>query len=48
MKDQKIINLLGNISSKKLPKFTTKKWIEFFDQSDGTYNDNKDIRFKTP
>ena len=39
----KITNLLGEI-----PKFTTIKWIEIFDQSNGTYNQNKDIRFKTP
>ena len=32
----------------KIPKFTTIKWIEIFDQSNGTYNPNKDIRFKTP
>ena len=29
-------------------KFTTIKWIEIFDQSNGSYNPNKDIRFKTP
>ena len=27
-------------------KFTTIKWIEIFDQPNGTYNKNKDIRFK--
>ena len=31
-----------------IPKFTSIKWIEIFDQSNGTYNQNKDIRFKTP
>ena len=31
----------------EIPKFTTIKWIEIFDQSNGTYNKNKDIRFKT-
>ena len=31
----------------EIPKFTTIKWIELFDQSNGTYNPNKDIRFKT-
>ena len=45
---QKVINLLGNISPNKLPKFTTRKWIEDFDQSDRKYNVNKDIRFKAP
>ena len=45
---QEIINLLGNISNNQLPKFTTRKWIEVFDQLNGTYNVNKDIRFKTP
>ena len=45
---QKIINLLGNISNKQLPKYVTRKYIEVFNQSDGTYNVNKDIRFKAP
>ena len=27
-------------------RFKTKKWIEVHDQSDGTYNTNKEIRFK--
>ena len=40
MEYQKITNLLGN-------KFVTKKWIEVHDQSGGTYNTNKQIRFKT-
>ena len=44
---EKIRNLLGKtIDSTKLPKYTTTKWIEIFDQSDGAYNQNKDIRFK--
>ena len=30
-----------------MPRFITKKWIEVFDQSGGTYNTNKQIRFKT-
>ena len=47
MEYQKIINLLGNVSD-KLPRFITKKWIEIFDESGGTYNTNKNIRFKTP
>ena len=32
----------------EISKFTTIKWIEIFDQPNGTYNPNKDIRFKTP
>ena len=46
MEYQKITNLLGNISD-KIPRFITKKWIEFSDQSGGAYNTNKQIRFKT-
>ena len=42
-----ITNLLGKLDKDKIPKFTTIKWIEIFDQSNGTYNKNKDIRFKT-
>ena len=43
------MNLLGKtIDSTKLPKFTTKKLIEIFDQSSNIYNQNKDVRFKTP
>ena len=44
----KITNLLGKLDKDKIPKFTTIKWIEIFDQSNGSYNPNKDIRFKTP
>ena len=36
------------IDSTKLPKFTTRKWIEVFDQPNNIHNQNKDIRFKTP
>ena len=32
----------------EIPKMTTIKWIEIFDPSNGTYNPNEDIRFKTP
>ena len=42
-----ITNLLGKLDKGEIPKFTTVKWIEIFDQSNGTYNKNKDIRFKT-
>ena len=31
----------------KKDKKNTLKWIEIFDQSNGTYNKNNDIRFKT-
>ena len=49
MEYQKIINLLGKtIDKTKVPRFTTTKWIEIFDPSNGSYNVNKDIRFKTP
>ena len=43
----KITNLLGKLGKDEIPKFTTIKWIEIYDQSNGTYNKNKDIRFKT-
>ena len=43
----KITNLLGKLDMDEIRKFTTIKWIEIFDQSNGTYNKNKDIRFKT-
>ena len=48
MVHNKIINLLGELDKDDIPKPTTIKWIEIFDQSNGTYNPNKDIRFKTP
>ena len=44
----KIINLLGKLDKDDIPKFTSIKWIEIFDQSNENYNQNKDIRFKTP
>ena len=44
----KISNLLGKLDKDEIPKFTTIKWIEIFDQSNRTYNSNKDTRFKTP
>ena len=48
MKYQKIINLLGKtIDTTKLPKYTTRKLFEIFDQSSGVYSQNKDIRFET-
>ena len=45
MEYQKIINLLDT-TSKNVPKFNTKKWIEVHDQSGGIYNNNKERRFK--
>ena len=46
MKYQKITNLLGNISD-KVPRFITKRRIEFHDQSGGAYSTNKQMTFKT-
>ena len=46
MEYQKITNLSSNIPD-KIPRFITKKWIEIHDQSGGTYNTSKQIRFKT-
>ena len=43
----KVTNLLGKLEKDKIPRFTSIKWIEIFDQFNGTYNPNKDIRFKT-
>ena len=48
MEFQKITNFLDIASDNKdLPKFITKKWIEVYDQSQGNYNANKEIRSKT-
>ena len=48
MEYEKIMNLLSTtIDPTKLPKFSTRKYIETFDQSNGSYNPNKDIKFKT-
>ena len=47
MRYNKIENLLGvTTDTDPKPKYSTKKWTEIFDQSNGTYNKNKDIRFK--
>ena len=46
MEHQKIINLLDTTSD-SVTRFITKKWIEVHDQSGGSYNINKQIRFKT-
>ena len=48
MEFQKIVNFLGTTSDNKdLPTFVTKNWIEVYDQSEGNYNVNKEIRIKT-
>ena len=45
---KKIENLLGiEADDFTKPKYSTKKWIEIFDQSNGSYSVNKDIRFRT-
>ena len=43
MECQEIINLLGKTSDFQLPRYATKKWIEIYDQSNRTYNVNKEI-----
>ena len=48
MEFQKIVNFIGTTcDNKDLPTFVTKKWIEVYDQSEGNYNVNKEIRIKT-
>ena len=48
MEFQKIVNLLDISSDNKdLPRFVTKKLIEVYDQSEKSYNPNKEIRIKT-
>ena len=48
MELQKIVNFIGTTSDNKdLPTFVTEKWIEVYDQSEGNYNVNKEIRIKT-
>ena len=46
MENQKIINLLGNMSNQS-SKFRTKNWVEINDESRGTHNINSQIKFKT-
>ena len=38
---------ITNATSSNIPRFITKNWIEVYDQSGGSYNINKQIRFKT-
>ena len=48
MEFQKIVNFLDTTSDDKdLPRFVTKKWIEVYDQSGGSYNVNKETRIET-
>ena len=48
MEFQKFVNFLDKTSDdNNLPRFVTKKWIEVYDQSEGNYNLNKEIRIKT-
>ena len=47
MEFQNITSFLDITSDDKdLPRFVTKKWIEVYDQSEGNYNVNKEIRIK--
>ena len=48
MEFQKIVNFLDKTSDDNdLPRLVTKKWIEVYDQSEGNYYVNKEIRIKT-
>ena len=48
MEFQKITNFLDITSDNKdLPNIVTKKWIEVYDQSEGNYDVNKEIRIKS-
>ena len=48
MEFQKNVNFLDTTSDEKdLQRFVTKKWIEVYDQSEGHYKVNKEIRIKT-
>ena len=46
MEYQKIINLLDN-SPNELSKFKTKNWFKINDESQGTYDEDNQIRFET-
>ena len=46
MEYQKITNLLDNASNQP-PKFRTRNWVGINDDSGGTCNANKQIKFKT-
>ena len=48
MEFQKIVHFIDTTSDNKdLLKFVTKIWSEVYDQSQGNYNVNKEIRIKT-
>ena len=48
MELQKLVNFLDTtFDNRDLPKFATKKWIEVYDQSQGNYDVNKEIRIRT-
>ena len=48
MEFQKIVNFLDATSDdNNLPKFVIKIWIKVYDQSQGNYKVNKEIRIKT-
>ena len=48
MEFQKVANFLDTTPVyKDLPRFVTKKWIKVYDQSEGNYNANKEIRIST-
>ena len=46
MEYQKIINLLDNTLNQPY-KFRAKNWVEINNDSHGTYNTDRQIRFKT-
>ena len=46
MEYQKIANLIDDASNQP-SKFRTKNWVEINDESRGTYNVNRQIKFKT-
>ena len=48
MEFQTFTNFLDiNYDNKDLPRFVTETWIEVYDQSQGNYDINKEIRIKT-
>ena len=48
MEFQKVTNFLDITSDNKdLPRFVTRKWIEVYDQSQGNYDINIEVRIKT-
>ena len=48
METQKLTNFLDITSDNKdLPRFVNEKWIKVYDQSEGNYNVNNEIRIKT-